>query len=78
VFAIILAGGGGTRLRPLTYARRKELVPVVNRPLLEYRLLNLRQHGVADVVIACSQGMREVEDHFGDLATLKGLLEARD
>ncbi|HLB24649.1 MAG TPA: NDP-sugar synthase [Dehalococcoidia bacterium] len=66
MFAIILAGGGGTRLRPLTYARRKELVPVVNRPLLEYRLLNLRQHGVADVVIACSQGMREVEDHFGD------------
>jgi NDP-sugar pyrophosphorylase family protein len=64
--AIILAGGAGTRLRPLTYARRKELVPVVNRPLLEYRLLNLRQHGVLDVVLACSQGMREVEDHFGD------------
>ncbi len=68
--AIILAGGAGTRLRPLTYARRKELVPVVNRPLLEYRLLNLKQHGVLDVVVACSQGMREVEDHFGDGASL--------
>ncbi|MBI5287614.1 MAG: NDP-sugar synthase [Chloroflexi bacterium] len=70
MFAIILAGGAGTRLRPLTYARRKELVPVVNRPLLEYRLLNLKEHGVLDVVLACSQGMREVEDHFGDGVSL--------
>jgi NDP-sugar pyrophosphorylase family protein len=56
MFAVILAGGAGTRLRPLTYARRKELVPLLNRPLLEYRLLNLKQHGVADIVLACSQG----------------------
>lgn len=70
MFAVILAGGAGTRLRPLTYARRKELVPILNRPLLEYRLLNLKQHGVRDIVLACSQGMREVEEHFGDGAAL--------
>jgi mannose-1-phosphate guanylyltransferase len=70
VYAVILAGGAGTRLRPLTYARRKELVPVVNHPLLEYRLLNLKKHRVLDVVLACSQGMREVEDHFGDGSSL--------
>ncbi len=70
MFSVILAGGAGTRLRPLTYARRKELVPVVNRPLLEYRLLNLKQHGVLDVVLACSQGMGEIEEHFGDGASL--------
>ncbi|MHB8684630.1 MAG: sugar phosphate nucleotidyltransferase [Dehalococcoidia bacterium] len=68
--AVILAGGAGTRLRPLTYARRKELVPVLNRPLLEYRLRNLREHGVTHVILACSQGMREVEQHFGDGADL--------
>lgn len=68
--AVILAGGAGTRLRPLTYARRKELVPLLNRPLLEYRLLNLKQHGVRDIVLACSQGMREVEEHFGDGGSL--------
>jgi mannose-1-phosphate guanylyltransferase len=68
--AVILAGGAGTRLRPLTYARRKELVPLLNRPLLEYRFLNLRQHGVTDIVLACSQGMGEVEAHFGDGAAL--------
>jgi mannose-1-phosphate guanylyltransferase len=70
MFAVILAGGAGTRLRPLTYARRKELVPILNRPLLEYRLLNLKQHGVHDIVLACSQGMREVEEHFGDGSAL--------
>jgi mannose-1-phosphate guanylyltransferase len=64
--AVILAGGAGTRLRPLTYARRKELVPVLNRPLLEYRLRNLREHGVTRVVLACSRGMGKVEQHFGD------------
>jgi mannose-1-phosphate guanylyltransferase len=68
--AVILAGGAGKRLRPLTYARRKELVPLLNRPLLEYRLLNLKQHGVRDIVLACSQGARELEEHFGDGASL--------
>ncbi len=66
MFAVILAGGSGTRLRPLTYARRKELVPLLNRPLLEYRLVNLREHGVLDIVLACSQGAGEIEEHFGD------------
>ncbi len=68
--AVILAGGAGTRLRPLTYARRKELVPILNRPLLEYRLALLRDHGVRDIALACSQGMGEVEQHFGDGAAL--------
>jgi mannose-1-phosphate guanylyltransferase len=45
-------------------------VPLLNRPLLEYRLLNLKLHGVLDIVLACSQGMREVEEHFGDGSSL--------
>ena len=68
--AVILAGGAGTRLRPLTYARRKELVPLLDRPLLEYRFINLRDHGVIDIVLACSQGAHEIEAHFGDGASL--------
>lgn len=70
MYAVILAGGAGTRMRPLTYARRKELVPLLTRPLLEYRLANLRDHGVTQVILACSQGMGEVEQHFGDGAAL--------
>jgi len=68
--AVILAGGSGTRLRPLTYARRKELMPVLNRPLLEYRIENLREHGVVDIVIACSASARELRDHFKDGSAL--------
>ncbi|MBI5284178.1 MAG: NDP-sugar synthase [Chloroflexi bacterium] len=64
-FAVILAGGQGTRLRPLTYACRKELMPIVGRPLLEYRLHTLRTHGVTDVAFACASGARELEAHFG-------------
>jgi NDP-sugar pyrophosphorylase family protein len=65
-YAVILAGGAGTRLRPLTYACRKELMPIVGRPLLEYRLQVLRTHGVTDVVFACAGGARELEAHFGN------------
>ncbi len=64
--AVILAGGQGTRLRPLTYACRKELMPIVGRPLLEYRLHTLRTHGVTDVAFACASGARELEAHFGN------------
>jgi mannose-1-phosphate guanylyltransferase len=68
--AVILAGGAGTRLRPLTLARRKELVPVLGKPLLAYRIENLREHGVTDIVIATGQGTREIEGHFGDGSSL--------
>jgi mannose-1-phosphate guanylyltransferase len=68
--AIILAGGSGTRLRPLTYARRKELMPVLGRPLLEYRIENLRDHGIDQIVLACSAAVRELEAHFGDGSAL--------
>jgi mannose-1-phosphate guanylyltransferase len=71
MFAVILAGGAGTRLRPLTYARRKELVPVLDRPLLEYRLTNLRDHGVRNIVLACAQGTQEIEQRFGNGAALE-------
>jgi NDP-sugar pyrophosphorylase family protein len=64
--AVILAGGSGTRLRPLTYARRKELMPIVGRPLLEYRIENLRDHGITDIVLACSAKVRELQAHFGN------------
>jgi len=63
--AVILAGGSGTRLRPLTFARRKELFPVLGRALLEYRIDNLRDHGVDQIVMACSAAVRELEAHFG-------------
>ncbi len=51
--AVILAGGQGTRLRPLTLARAKPVVPFLNRPFLAYQLALLGACGVQDVVLSC-------------------------
>lgn len=70
MLAVVLSGGLGTRLRPLTYTVPKQLVPVLNRPLMEHLLVHLGGHGVDAVVIAGSAGNRAVEERFGDGAAL--------
>lgn len=64
--AIVLAGGEGTRLRPLTWRTPKPLVPLLNRPLLEHLLRHLRRHGVDRVTLALTQRAGAVRDAFGD------------
>ena len=51
--ALILVGGEGTRLRPLTSTVPKPVVPLVDRPFIAYMLEWLRGHGVDDVVMSC-------------------------
>lgn len=63
---IIIAGGLGTRLRPLTYMRPKPLVPVANRPFLEYQVALLKEHGIDDIVFATNYMAEMIEAHFGD------------
>ncbi|HEX5192712.1 MAG TPA: NDP-sugar synthase [Solirubrobacteraceae bacterium] len=61
--ALILAGGEGTRLRPLTCSSPKPVVPLAGRPFISYMLQWLRRHGVDEAILSCgfmADGVREV------------------
>ncbi len=64
--ALILAGGEGTRLRPLTINTPKPIVPVVTIPLLRYQIELLRQHGIREVVLSLSYQPHRIEQVLGD------------
>jgi len=64
--AVILAGGEGTRLRPLTLSLPKPVVPVVDRPFLRHQLDLLAGAGVRDVVFSVAYRPERVEAVFGD------------
>ena len=49
--AVVMAGGEGSRLRPLTVSRPKPMVPIVGRPVMEHILNLLKRHGITDVVV---------------------------
>jgi mannose-1-phosphate guanylyltransferase len=68
--AVILVGGEGTRLRPLTSTVPKPVVPLVDRPLIVFMLEWLRRHGVEDVVLCCGFLPTKVEDVLGDGSAL--------
>src|SRR5258706_5449780 len=64
--AVILAGGEGTRLRPLTSTVPKPVVPLVDRPFIVYMLEWLRRHGIDDVVMSCGFLATAVHNVLGD------------
>jgi NDP-sugar pyrophosphorylase family protein len=64
--AVILAGGEGTRLRPLTLSLPKPVVPVVDRPFLRHQLDLLARAGVRDVIFSVAYRPERVEAVFGD------------
>ncbi|MEW6207463.1 MAG: NDP-sugar synthase [Acidobacteriota bacterium] len=64
--AIILAGGKGTRLRPLTLHTPKPILPIAGRPFLVYQLELLKRAGVRDVTLSLSYQPQKIEDKLGD------------
>jgi mannose-1-phosphate guanylyltransferase len=70
VQAVILVGGEGTRLRPLTSTVPKPVVRLVDRPLIVFMLEWLRRHGVDEVVLCCGFLPTKIEDVLGDGSAL--------
>mgnify|MGYP003681898748 CR=1 FL=1 len=68
--AVILVGGEGTRLRPLTYYTPKPMVPVVNQPFLEHTVAYLRKYGIRDIVLTLSYLPEAIQSYFGNGAEL--------
>lgn len=64
--AVIMAGGSGTRLRPLTSNLPKPMVPVVNKPIAEHIVNLLKQHGFKDIIFTLHYLPDAVRDYFGD------------
>ena len=63
---LILSGGRGTRLRPITYTSAKQLVPVANKPILFYGLEALAASGLEEIGIVVGDTHQEIRDAVGD------------
>jgi mannose-1-phosphate guanylyltransferase / phosphomannomutase len=64
--AVIMAGGEGTRLRPLTANQPKPMLPLANRPLMEHIVRHVRNHGVKEIVVTVQFLASQVRNYFGD------------
>jgi mannose-1-phosphate guanylyltransferase len=65
VNAVLLVGGEGSRLRPLTTWLPKSMLPIANRPFLTHQIDHLARHGVDRVIMSCGYLARPIRDHFG-------------
>ncbi|HEY9723268.1 MAG TPA: nucleotidyltransferase family protein, partial [Oscillatoriaceae cyanobacterium] len=64
--AVLMAGGSGTRLRPLTCDIPKPMVPMLNKPMAEHIINLLKRHGITDIIITLYYLPHVIQNYFGD------------
>ncbi len=64
--AIILAGGLGERLRPLTDTIPKPLLPIKGKPIIEHAINNFKKHGIKDIILSLSYKADKIKEYFKD------------
>lgn len=74
---IIPAGGFGTRFLPATKAQPKEMLPVVDKPVIQYLVEEAVASGIEQVILVTGKGKRAIEDHFDYATELEAYLESR-
>jgi mannose-1-phosphate guanylyltransferase/phosphomannomutase len=70
VKAVVMAGGEGSRLRPLTIGRPKPMVPIVNKAVIHHIFDLLKHHGITEVIVTLRYMASAIEDFFGDGSSL--------
>ena len=75
--AIFPVGGLGTRFLPATKAMPKEMLPVVDKPLIQYALEEARESGIEEFIFVTGRGKTAIEDHFDHTGQLAEVLAAR-
>ena len=65
VVALILAGGSGSRLEPFTEYTHKSLLPIYDKPVIDYALATIRNAGISDVTIVANQHIMQISKHLG-------------
>jgi len=75
--AIIPAAGLGTRFLPATKAQPKEMLPVVDKPTIQYIIEEAVSSGIEDIIIVTGRGKRAIEDHFDKSYELEATLSAK-
>jgi len=64
--AVVMAGGFGTRIQPLTNSRPKPMLPVINRPMMENTMMTLKDLGITEFIVLLYFKPEIIKDHFGD------------
>jgi mannose-1-phosphate guanylyltransferase/phosphomannomutase len=64
--AVVMAGGEGTRLRPLTINRPKPMVSLVDRPVIQHIIELLKLHGITEIIITVQYLANNIQDYYGD------------
>ncbi len=76
--AVIPAAGLGTRFLPATKAQPKEMLPVVDKPAIQYIVEEAVHSGIEDIIIITGRGKRAIEDHFDKSYELESILEEKN
>src|ERR1700749_1080440 len=75
--AVFPAAGLGTRFLPATKAQPKEMLPVVDKPLIQYGVEEALQSGIENIIIVTGRGKSSIEDHFDVSFEMEQLLETK-
>jgi len=74
---ILPVGGFGTRFLPATKAQPKEMLPIVDKPVIQYLVEEAVASGMKEIILVTGKGKRAIEDHFDNSAELESFLESR-